>query len=276
MHESFLVHRNLRYLKLAVGLSIIAIVLFAFTGPPTGHNGGTWLGYGLGGLGALLILWLMWFGIRKRHFGPGIWSLKGWLSAHVYLGLAVLIVGTLHTGFQFGLNIHTLAYVLMVIVILSGVWGAFAYVRYPRVMTENREGRTLEELLRAVAEADREARSAAMDLPDSYMHEVEASQATTRVGGSFWVLLTGRDPRCATARALARVRDMAKTAPAEDADEVGRLLVALAKKGELLARARRDVSYKALMDVWLFLHVPLSFGLLAALLIHIVSVFLYW
>ena len=30
------------------------------------------------------------------------------------------------------------------------------------------------------------------------------------------------------------------------------------------------------MDVWLHIHVPLSFALLAALIAHIVSVFYYW
>jgi hypothetical protein len=30
------------------------------------------------------------------------------------------------------------------------------------------------------------------------------------------------------------------------------------------------------MDIWLYFHVPLSIALLAALTIHIVSVFFYW
>ena len=50
----------------------------------------------------------------------------------------------------------------------------------------------------------------------------------------------------------------------------------LARKDELLGRARRDVRYKALLDLWLYVHVPLSFALLAALISHIVAVFFYW
>ena len=30
------------------------------------------------------------------------------------------------------------------------------------------------------------------------------------------------------------------------------------------------------MDIWLYFHVPLTFALLAALVTHIVSVFIYW
>jgi len=54
------------------------------------------------------------------------------------------------------------------------------------------------------------------------------------------------------------------------------LLGLLARKEELLARARRDVRYKALLDIWLYVHVPLSFALLGALIAHIISVFFYW
>ena len=37
-----------------------------------------------------------------------------------------------------------------------------------------------------------------------------------------------------------------------------------------------DIRYKAIMDIWLYFHVPLTFALLAALVTHIVSVFIYW
>ena len=58
-----------------------------------------------------LIVWLAMLGIRKRAITRGRWSLKAWTSAHVYLGLALIVIGTLHTGFQFGWNVHTVAYV---------------------------------------------------------------------------------------------------------------------------------------------------------------------
>jgi hypothetical protein len=33
---------------------------------------------------------------------------------------------------------------------------------------------------------------------------------------------------------------------------------------------------KALLEIWLYVHVPATFALLAALAAHIVSVFYYW
>ena len=50
----------------------------------------------------------------------------------------------------------------------------------------------------------------------------------------------------------------------------------MVRKRELLARARRDLQLRAVMRVWLLLHVPLSFGAIAALIAHVVSVFYFW
>ena len=55
-----------------------------------------------------------------------------------------------------------------------------------------------------------------------------------------------------------------------------RLLTILSQKDELLQRMRRDVQLKALMDIWLYFHVPLTLSLIAALVAHIISVFFYW
>ena len=50
----------------------------------------------------------------------------------------------------------------------------------------------------------------------------------------------------------------------------------LRDKAKALGKARRQMHITALLEAWLFVHVPATFALLAALLVHIVSVFLYW
>ena len=52
--------------------------------------------------------------------------------------------------------------------------------------------------------------------------------------------------------------------------------VLLEDQGQLLTRVRQDIRYKAMMDIWLYFHVPLSFALLAALLAHVIAVFYLW
>ncbi len=273
-HESFLVYRRFHYLKVALLLMLTSLLPYLVWQPATGHNGGTWLGYTLGTIGALLIVWLMLFGIRKRRYGPGHWSLKAWLSAHVYLGLSLVVVVSLHAGFQVGLNVHTLAYVLMLAVIISGVFGIAVYARVPRLMTQNRMSQTLEGMAREMLDLDRHCGELAIGLGDDFAEEVRRSREETRLGGSTWRQLSARDPRCGTARALAKVRALA--VPAATREQATALVVALQRKQELLQRARRDIRLKALLDLWLACHVPLSFALLAALIAHIVSVFFYW
>ena len=143
MHDGFLTYQNMKFLKMAAVLCVLAVVAYVWYQPIDEHNGGTWLGYTLGTIGALLIFWLTWLGIRKRRYGANF-RLSAWVSAHVYLGLSLIVIATLHTGFQFGWNVHTLAYVLMMIVIISGGFGIYAYTRYPKVMSENRRGSSLD------------------------------------------------------------------------------------------------------------------------------------
>ena len=274
--ESFLVHKRMRYVKAMLALSLLSTLVYVAWVPEGGHNGGTWLGYTLGTIGALLIVWLMFFGIKKRRYGPGNWSLKGWLSAHVYLGLSLIVIATLHCAFQFGLNIHTLAYALMMVVILSGVVGVVNYARVPSLMTRNRASQSLNAMALEILDLDRQAAEQALPLGDAFAEEVKRSRSETRLGGGLWRQLSGRDRRCGTARALRNVRELTTSVAPELSERAAGLVVALQRKQDLLTRARRDIRLKALMDVWLLIHVPLSFALLAALTAHIIAVFFYW
>ena len=269
-HESFLAHDHFRFLKWAVGMVAAALVLYIVVRPYGTPYGGGWAGYTLGTVGALLILWLTWFGYRKRSYAENHGRLAARLSAHVYLGLALFFVATLHTGFHFGWNIHTLAYALMCIVIASGIFGLVAYARYPRLMTENRESMTTVQMLGRIAGVDDDLRLAAMPLDDATVAAVERAIASTEIGGSAWRQLSGHYPGCTTAGAIAHMQAHAREVPATLEEPWRQTRLKLEEKGALLQRIRADIRYKALMEVWLYLHVPLTFALLAALTAHIV------
>ena len=275
-HESFLVWKHFRYLKIACAAVAVSIILYFVDSPYGSRYGGTWAGYTLGTVGALLILWLTWFGYRKRSYLKNQGNLVAWLSAHVYLGLSLLVVATLHTGFHFGWNIHTLAYAMMCLVIASGAFGVFCYIQYPRLMTENRHGTAMPQLLGRVAGLNDQLRTVAMCVDDRTAALVERAVETTPIGGSLWRQLSAHYPDCATAAALAGMADTPANVAPDQAQALRQLRVLLNEKGELLARARRDIRYKAKMDIWLYFHVPLSFALLAALLAHVVAVFYLW
>src|SRR5215204_3869377 len=121
-HEGFLRYQGYKWLKVALVISGTALLIYAFNDVEPKRNGGSIYGYITGTIGVGLILWLTMLGVRKRQITPGRWSLKSWTSAHVYLGLALIVIASLHTAFDFGWNVHTLAYALMMIVIASGVF----------------------------------------------------------------------------------------------------------------------------------------------------------
>ena len=50
----------------------------------------------------------------------------------------------------------------------------------------------------------------------------------------------------------------------------------LGKRKSQLDQIRRHLRIRALLEVWLYIHIPVTIALLAALTAHIVSVFYYW
>ena len=193
MHESMLDYAKRRYLKIAVALCVSSIIAYAWHDPLSPPNGGTWLGYTLGGIGAALILWLTALGVRKRSYSSSLGTLRGWTSAHVYLGLALIVVATLHTGFQFGWNLHTLCYALMLIVIGSGIFGMVAYLRYPQLMSTNRAGSKPDVLLEEINDLDQRALRVANEMPRRFGDVLRSNREGTRVGGSTRAILGGLD-----------------------------------------------------------------------------------
>jgi hypothetical protein len=272
-HESFLAFNGFRYLRWAVLLVALSVLMYLVVRPYGRPYGGGWTGYTLGTIGALLILWLTWFGYRKRSYTENAGRLAARLSAHVYLGIALFFVATLHTGFHLGWNVHTLAYVLMCIVIVSGMFGVYTYIRYPRLMTENRESMTTVQMMGRIAGIDDELRGVAMPLDDATVAAVERAIAATAIGGSAWRQLSGHYPGCTTGLAIAHMEAHGREVPQPLGDAWRQTRLKLEEKSAVLKRIRADIRYKALMEVWLYLHVPLTFALLAALTAHVISVF---
>jgi hypothetical protein len=274
--STFLEYSRYRYLRISALLAALAIIAYVLSRPAVGHYGGTWLGYTLGGAGALIILFLLWFGVRKRQYQSSAIDLKSWLSAHVYLGALLIIIVTLHTGFELGWNVHSLAYVLMMLVIFSGFYGVYAYLRFPRLMTEKMGEDTLENLFLKIADLDQDARRMALQLPDEINRAVLNASQQTRIGGGFFQQLSGHQKNCPTALALQQIQTLGAGLKDEHAKINRELYFQMLSKQTLVNRAREDVMFRARLEVWLYFHVPLSIALLAALTAHIVSVFFYW
>lgn len=292
MYESFLIYRKARYLVQAGAVTLVAVLLFIWHETPEPPNGGTWYGYTMGTLGALLIVWLGWYGIRKRRYSSTLGSVEGWLSAHVYFGIALLVIGTLHSAGELGWNVHSLAYVLMCVVIVSGIYGVVLYRQTPRRIADNLAGRSRDAMIKQVAELDRRSQRLLADtLPDVQSAVSSAIERTAAPGpetglfgrdnsrvmlpdeGGGSRLVSNRDQKALLAflsQQLAVSRGGAETLALRE------LIDIFTERRRLLAGLRRDNWMQTQLRAWLFVHVPLTFALLAALTVHIITVFLYW
>ena len=292
MHESILAFRKRRYLWMALLLVAACIAAYWYDDPQEPANGGTLLGYALGTLGAVMIVWLAWFGVRKRRYASTLGTLQGWLSAHVYLGLALVVIVLLHAGFQFGTNLHTLAFVLMLLVVLSGLFGVIVYMRYPERMSENRGGAPRSELVDQLEDIDRRSLRVAANLGAEFAEFVTSGVQRTQLGATLWQRLRGHDTSQILLRQggetkivsnrrqetaldwLAEQQSMA--GDADTAAAIGELSALIRNKRRLLRQLGEDLKLQAVLEIWLYVHVPLTAALLVALVAHIVTVFLYW
>lgn len=282
-HQGFLEYKGYRYLKLAAWLCVLAAGAYGwhrgtyFRTPGDVGYGGSWMGYALGALAALLVLWLLWLGIRKRRYGASRTTLQGWLSAHVYFGLAAVVVATLHTGLEMGLNLHALVYLLLAVVVGSGIYGVMVYVGEPASMTGNMGDDSVETLLLQLGEIDQQARRLALQLPDEFNQLVSDAAGKTRLQGTLLDhMLRSTARNCPTARAVLRIEALNRQL-GEDPLRQGRELYQLMlNRRTAVKKIRREFRSVARMRLWLLLHVPLSIALLCALAAHVVSVFIYW
>jgi hypothetical protein len=281
-HQGFLEYQRFRYLKAAWWLTTLGSAayiwhrLYLFHAPGKLGYGGTWPGYVFGTTAAALVVWLAWLGIRKRRYDTAT-STQGWLSAHVYLGCAVVVLASLHCGFELGWNTHSLAYLLLWVVVASGIYGVVMFSRIPTRLTDTVGDTTLSALMLQLRDVDAEARRLALTLPDQYNSLVLDAATNTRLQGTAIQNLVNSTARhCATARALAGVEELNQHLGAASARAGRELYGQLVKRKGLVDRIRQIHMLMSKLRLWLLLHVPMALALLVALVAHVVSVFIYW
>jgi hypothetical protein len=289
IHRGLLIYRGGRYLWWAVALLVGSTALYLTQGDRQPPNGGTWQGYVLGTLGAALIVWLAALGIRKRRYSSTLGTVQGWVSAHVYLGIALLFVATLHSGLQVGWNLHTLAYVLMIVVIASGLFGLYSYLSHPPLIAKNREGGGRAELFAELFDLDKQARAVTRRCAPEVTIAVDSSIERTTLGGGLTAQLLGRDGSFFIRGEGAPLRNVDQQAVIDfvadrlpraekgaEAANLQQLIVTLCRRQAVLRRIRRDIRLRGWLKIWLYFHVPLTAALLVALVLHVLVTFTYW
>lgn len=268
LHDGFLVHKRFRYAWLAVLLVALVAVAFVYRDRFPPATADLAFGYGLGGLALVIMLWLAWFGVRKRSYARGAGRLKGWLSAHVYLGIALIFLVPLHGGFVIGPDIHGAAYVLVLVTVMTGLLGVAFYALYPRRIAANREGLTFDDMVKRIAEVDIELRGLAPALSEAANDIVRSEAARLRIGGGVGILFFR--PRNSSRQAQIALQRLAL-----ESEAARRAELLLDRKAAMVDRMQRDVQQRSRLRTWLLIHVPLSLAALAVVVAHAVGMLVF-
>ena len=276
MGGSFLTYASGRWLWISLVSAVVLLLHYSDYRSRTVAYGGSTEGLLYGVVGTALIGVLMYLGIRRRSYSSHMGTLQGWVSAHVYLGLLTLLVIPLHAGFRFGWDVHTLAFALLVIVVLSGVVGVFLYHLIPGRLTgleaKQQADKIDPEMKRLLSDMRALVKDKSEILVQLYKSELAASEKRTPSGWSLLIKGQSRDLLTERSGDLAA---KVSTIPLEDQATFQVLCQLLLKKTQLEVSLLQQMQLRNALKAWLYVHVPISIAMLCAVGIHLIVVFWY-
>ena len=157
------------------------------------------------------------------------------------------------------------------------------------LLSDNTGGKSRGEVYREVGERDKQLVKTASRLGTEIETAVSSAIERTSVGGSARAQLTAADSSKVVLPGSGLVSNvdqqpvvdfvvdrLSQTSHREQSELLREVASQLGARGRLLRRIRRDIQIQGFLRVWLYVHVPIAVACLAALIAHVVSVFLYW
>ena len=116
------------------GVSLFLYGLYRVPGSNC-NMGGTAMGLAFGALGFAFMIFAALLGARKRVPFYRLGRAQTWMRGHLWLGLVSLPLILFHSGFRYGHGLTWLLMTLLILVVVSGVFGAALQHYMPRVVT---------------------------------------------------------------------------------------------------------------------------------------------
>jgi hypothetical protein len=268
-----------------------------------GRGGGTIVGLTLGSVAYAIMLFCAGLSSKRRlpHWRLG--RAQTWLRGHIWLGLLSVWLVALHGAFALGGPLTTALWMLLAAVSLSGVFGLILQQWVPRLLLHSVPGETVaQQLTRQLAYADERLKETVVEFAGSIDSPAPAWDPAAAGGGA------------AAAAGAAPAADLTKPPHGGEPlrrfyhdyvvpfiEGQRRSPLAIAGRSEslyvslrtmtpvhihpgidevrgLVTRRRLLMKQRGLMKVlysWLFVHVPLSWGLLALTAFHAVYALRY-
>lgn len=276
------------------GVATAIYVVYA-AASPAGPSGGSAIGLLFGIAGSLCMIFAGLLAARKK---VPVWRLgraQTWMRGHLWLGLLSLPLILFHGGFRFGGPLTSVLMVLLIVVVVSGIFGAALQHYMPPVMTTRIPMETIFEQIDRVraqllAEADEMVEAACGPLNfqnTSYATGAQSSVTTATIATTDTIPLCNfysRDLRPFLQHARTENPALSNRVKATGIFEGLRTLLPVALHGtvknledicEEERQLRRQITYHHWLHGWLLLHVPLSLALLLLGCAHAVMALRY-
>ncbi len=220
--------------------------------------------------GAMVVLAL--FNARKKLPFLPLGKAETWLQIHIYLGFFTVVLLLIHLNFRLPRGwFETALASLFALVSASGVVGLFFSRTLPRRLA-TRGGEVLFEkipALRHALKAAAESLALGADAKSPFIAEFYTHRLAPFFSGPrhFWLhVCESRRPLNAL---IAEIDDLRRFANTAESEKIERL-AALARQKDGLDYHR---ALQLALKLWLFVHIPLTYGLMIFTLVHIILVF---
>jgi hypothetical protein len=231
------------------------------------------VGHGFGIVGtAMIVAGVLGYIARKRMPALArLGALRHWLTVHIFLCTLGPYLVLLHTTFKFG-GLVSVAFWSMAVVVVSGVFGRYVYVRIPKTLNGSFLGmETIRSRVRELTEALQTQHA----LP---LAQLESAMALPAPGGrmpgiaSSLVLALAEDFRALARRVRVRRLLHAHAVPRALHPELLRLT---REQARLRQQALVLDPFRRLFRYWHVIHLPLAIVMFVILAVHVTVAILF-
>jgi hypothetical protein len=288
-------HKHWLVASLAIlGVATAVYVPYA-AGSPTGPSGGSAIGLAFGIIGSAFMVFAGLLAARKK---ASIWRMgraQSWMRGHLWLGLLSLPLILFHAGFRAGGTLTAVLLVLVIIVVVSGVFGAALQHYMPKMITAELPHETIFEqidhvrgqlvieadelMTRASAPVKLVAAGPSGDLAATADSVLAAEDTVapllefySREMRPFLQNPGARHHKLANAEMAREIFAGLRRVLPTEAHETTKSLEEICEEERQL---RRQARLHHLLHGWLMLHIPLSFALLVLGCVHAVMALRY-
>jgi len=181
-------HRGWALVSLAIFAVAATVYAIDTLNAPQGPRGGSTVGLLFGTIGFGFMIFAALLGARKRVPTWRLGRAQAWMRGHLWLGLLALPMILFHGGFHFGGTLTRLLMCLLIITVVSGVFGAALQHYIPRIMTSDVPLETIYDEIGHVRTLLREEADRVMDAVCGNLGFAKSSMEETQRAGGFTAL----------------------------------------------------------------------------------------